>query len=80
MIWRVRVAGWGSTHEHETRTPTWLLAGDIRTVATLVGLPMSSGPGGVADAELVARWLDDGIVPNGAQGARSGSAVCTGST
>ena len=54
--------------EHETRTPTWLLAGDTHTVATLVGLTDAQRAGGKADAELVARWLDDGITPNGAQG------------
>ena len=54
--------------EHETRTPTWLLAGDTHTVATLVGLTDAQRAGGEADAELVARWLDDGIAPNGAQG------------
>jgi conjugative relaxase-like TrwC/TraI family protein len=54
--------------EHETRTPTWLLAGDTRTVATLVGLTDAQRAGGEADAELVARWLDEGVAPNGAQG------------
>ncbi len=54
--------------EHETRTPTWLLAGDTHTVATLVGLTDVQRAGGVADAELVARWLDDGVTPNGARG------------
>jgi TrwC relaxase len=54
--------------EHETRTPTWLLAGDTRTVARLVGLADAQRAGGEADSELVARWLDDGIAPNGAQG------------
>jgi conjugative relaxase-like TrwC/TraI family protein len=54
--------------EHETRTPTWLLAGDTHTVATLVGLTDAQRAGGEADAELVARWLDDGIAPNDAQG------------
>jgi hypothetical protein len=48
--------------EHETRTPTWLLAGHTRAVATLVGLTDAQRAGGAADAELVARWLDDGIV------------------
>ena len=46
----------------------WLLAGDTRTVATLVGLTDAQRAGGDADAELVARWLDDGITPNGAHG------------
>jgi conjugative relaxase-like TrwC/TraI family protein len=54
--------------EHETRTPTWLLAGDTHTVATLVGLTDAQRAGGEADAELVAQWLDAGIAPNGARG------------
>ena len=54
--------------ERETRTPVWLLAGDTRTVATLVGLTDAQRAGGDADAELVASWLDDGITPNGAHG------------
>ena len=54
--------------ERETRTPVWLLAGDTHTVATLVGLTDAQRAGGDADAELVARWLDDGIAPNGAHG------------
>ena len=40
--------------EHETRTPTWLLAGDARTVAALVGLTDVQRAGGEADAEVVA--------------------------
>jgi hypothetical protein len=54
--------------EHETRTPTWLLVGDTHTVAGLVGLTYVQRVGGEADAELVARWLDDGVAPNGARG------------
>ena len=54
--------------ERETRTPAWLLAGDTHTVAELVGLTDAERAGGDADAELVARWLDDGIAPNGAHG------------
>ena len=54
--------------EWETRTPVWLLAGDTHTVAKLVGLTDVQCAGGDADAELVARWLDDGITPNGAHG------------
>jgi conjugative relaxase-like TrwC/TraI family protein len=54
--------------ERETRTPTWLLAGDTHTVATLVGLTDIERSGGEADAGVVARWLDDGITPNGAHG------------
>jgi conjugative relaxase-like TrwC/TraI family protein len=54
--------------EHETRTPTWLLAGDTHTVAALVGLTDAQRAGDEADPELAARWLDDGVAPNGAQG------------
>ena len=54
--------------EHETRTPTWLLSGDARTVAALVGLTDVQRAGGEADAEAVTRWLDDGIAPNGVHG------------
>ena len=59
--------------ERDTRTPTWLLAGDTRTVARLVGLTDSQRAGGDADTELVARWLDDGIAPNGAHGRAFGA-------
>jgi conjugative relaxase-like TrwC/TraI family protein len=54
--------------EHETRTPTWLLAGDTHTTAELVGLTDAQRAGGEADAGLVARWLDDGAAPIGVQG------------
>jgi hypothetical protein len=54
--------------ERETRTPVWLLAGDTHTTAALVGLTDAQRASGDADAELVARWLDDGIAPNGAHG------------
>src|ERR1700694_2268280 len=51
--------------ERETRTPVWLLAGDARTAATLVGLTDVQRSGGEASSDLVTRWLDDGITPNG---------------
>jgi conjugative relaxase-like TrwC/TraI family protein len=54
--------------ERETRTPTWLLAGDTHAVARLVGLSDVQRAGGDADSELVTRWLDDGITPNGSHG------------
>jgi hypothetical protein len=54
--------------ERDTRTPVWLLAGDTHTTAELVGLTDAQRVGGNADAGLVARWLDDGIAPNGAHG------------
>ena len=46
----------------------WLLAGDAHNVAALVGLTDEQRAGGAADATVVARWLDDGIAPNGARG------------
>jgi conjugative relaxase-like TrwC/TraI family protein len=54
--------------KHETRTPVWLCAGDARTAARLVGLSDAQRAGGVADAGVVARWLDDGVAPSGARG------------
>ena len=54
--------------ERETRTPAWLLAGDAHTTAALVGLTDGQRAGDDADAALVARWLDEGIAPNGAHG------------
>jgi conjugative relaxase-like TrwC/TraI family protein len=54
--------------ERETRTPVWLLAGDTHTVATFAGLTDAQRTGGDANAGLAARWLDDGIAPNGAHG------------
>lgn len=59
--------------ERDTRTPSWLLSGDTRMVARLVGLTDSQRAGGDADAKLVARWLDDGITPNGAHGRAFGA-------
>jgi len=54
--------------EHETRTPVWVCAGDAHTAALLVGLSDVQRAGGEADAAVVARWLDDGVAPNGARG------------
>ena len=51
--------------ERDTRTPVWLCAGDARTAAELVGLSDVARAGGEADPEVVARWLDDGVAPNG---------------
>ena len=62
--------------ERETRTPVWLLAGDAHTSRALVGLTDAQRAGGDADAELVARWLDDGVTPNGAHGRAFGAARC----
>lgn len=54
--------------EHENRTPVWLTAGDGHTAARLVGLSAVQRAGGEADAEMVARWLDEGTAPSGAHG------------
>jgi conjugative relaxase-like TrwC/TraI family protein len=54
--------------EGDTRMPTWLLAGDTARTAELVGLEGRAADGGSADPEVVQRWLDDGIAPNGQAG------------
>ncbi|MEE6176835.1 MobF family relaxase [Mycobacterium sp. 050134] len=54
--------------EADTRTPTWLIAGDAARTAELVGLDGRAVDGGTADPEVVGRWLDDGIAPNGKAG------------
>ena len=59
--------------EHETRTPVWVCAGDAHTAARLVGLSDVQRAGGEADAAVVARWLDDGVAPNGARGRAFGA-------
>ncbi|WP_396928254.1 MobF family relaxase [Mycolicibacterium sp.] len=59
--------------EHETRTPMWLCAGGTHTAARLVGLTDVQRAGGEADSVVVARWLDDGIAPNGAHGRAFGN-------
>jgi conjugative relaxase-like TrwC/TraI family protein len=59
--------------EHDSRTPMWLCAGDTRTAATLVGLTDMQRAGGEADTEVVARWLDHGVAPNGACGRAFGT-------
>jgi len=56
--------------EGETRGAVWMVAGDAERVAGLVGLSDEQRAGGVADLDAVARWLDDGIAPNGASGRR----------
>jgi hypothetical protein len=66
--------------EHETRTPVWLCAGDSHAAARLVGLTDAQRAGGVADAAVVARWLDDGVTPGGVSGRGSVSVGCMGLT
>jgi conjugative relaxase-like TrwC/TraI family protein len=54
--------------EGETRAPTWLIAGDAARTVELVGLDGRAADGGTADPDVVQRWLDDGIAPNGQAG------------
>jgi hypothetical protein len=59
--------------EHDTRTPVWLCGGDTHTAAKLVGLTDIQRAGSEADTEVVARWLDDGVAPNGECGRAFGT-------
>ncbi|EHB44041.1 TrwC relaxase [Mycolicibacterium rhodesiae JS60] len=54
--------------ESETRAPVWMLSGDAEKAATLTGLSASDRAGGVADLDVVERWIVDGVAPNGATG------------
>jgi conjugative relaxase-like TrwC/TraI family protein len=54
--------------ESDTRVPTWLVAGDAEAVGVLTGLDGAALHGGFVDTTVAARWLDDGIAPNGAGG------------
>ncbi|GAB4662166.1 MobF family relaxase [Mycobacterium avium subsp. hominissuis] len=60
--------------EHDTRAPVWTVAGDAHEAADLVGLTAEQRAGGLADLDVVQRWLDDGIAPNGATGRRFAAA------
>jgi conjugative relaxase-like TrwC/TraI family protein len=64
--------------EHDTRTPVWLCAGDTHQAAELVGLSDAQRVGGDADPGVVARWLDDGIAPNGVCGRAFGKGAVHG--
>ena len=59
--------------ERDTRTPVWACAGDVQTVAEAVGLGASERAGGDADPDVVARWLDSGVAPNGGCGRAHGA-------
>lgn len=61
--------------ESDTRVPTWLVAGEKAAVGERCGLEGAALQGGFADTAAAARWLDDGIAPNGL----SGRAFTTGS-
>lgn len=54
--------------ECDTRAPVWVCVGDAHKAAALVGLSDVQRAGGEADPAVVARWLDDGVAPNGACG------------
>ncbi len=54
--------------EHETRVPTWMVTGDKDRVSGLVGVSVENLDGGTVDPEVVARWCDDGVAPNGLAG------------
>ena len=54
--------------ESDTRVPTWIVVGDAPAVGELTGLDAAALHGGFVDTAVAARWLDDGIAPNGASG------------
>jgi conjugative relaxase-like TrwC/TraI family protein len=54
--------------EGDTRAPAWVVVGDTAAVAEATGLGGAALDGGFADTETAARWLDDGVAPNGATG------------
>jgi conjugative relaxase-like TrwC/TraI family protein len=54
--------------EGDTREPAWLIAGGAGRTVKLVGLDGRAVDGGAADPEVVRRWLDDGVAPNGQAG------------
>jgi hypothetical protein len=54
--------------EAETRAPVWMIVGDVAGAGELAGLSAADRAGGQADLDVVARWLNDGIAPNGACG------------
>jgi conjugative relaxase-like TrwC/TraI family protein len=54
--------------ESDTRVPTWVVVGDAAAVGELTGLDAAAVHGGFSDTVVAARWLDDGIAPNGASG------------
>src|SRR6185312_12757208 len=56
--------------EGETRAPVWLVVGDAQRAAQLAGFSHAERAAEAADLDIVARWLDDGIAPNGSTGRR----------
>lgn len=59
--------------EGDTRVPTWVVVGDKATVGEATGLDGAALAGGFADTEVAARWLDDGVTPNGEAGRAFGT-------
>jgi conjugative relaxase-like TrwC/TraI family protein len=54
--------------ESDTRAPMWVVVGDAAAVGDLSGLDGAALDGGGAATAAAARWLDDGVAPNGASG------------
>jgi len=59
--------------EGDTRVPTWVVVGDKTVVGEATGLDGAALDGGFADTETAARWLDDGVTPNGEAGRAFGA-------
>ncbi len=59
--------------EGDTRIPTWVVVGDKEVVGAGTGLDGAALDGGFADTDTAARWLDDGVVPNGEAGRAFGT-------
>uniref|UniRef100_UPI0009FE765E MobF family relaxase n=2 Tax=Mycobacteriaceae TaxID=1762 RepID=UPI0009FE765E len=59
--------------EGDTRVPTWVVVGDKATLGEATGLDGAALDGGFADTEVAARWLDDGVTPNGEAGRAFGT-------
>ncbi|WP_094287569.1 MobF family relaxase [Mycobacterium lehmannii] len=59
--------------EGDTRVPTWVVVGDKAAVGAGTGLDGAALDGGFADTQTAARWLDDGVAPNGASGRAFGT-------
>jgi conjugative relaxase-like TrwC/TraI family protein len=54
--------------ESDTRAPMWVVVGDAAEVGDLSGLDGAALDGGAAATAAAARWLDDGVAPNGSSG------------
>jgi conjugative relaxase-like TrwC/TraI family protein len=54
--------------EGDTRAPIWVVVGDKVAVGEGCGLDGAALDGGFAATVAAARWLDDGVAPNGVSG------------